>query len=100
MITKLLDAEAIINNHTIQIVNTEMNISVEYDVKNDISVKSIFGEFSFNTKKINYQKKTTIKFTTDNTWSTIINCSLVLKEQLPEFASINFDTKTIKIQFY
>ena len=77
-----------------------MFISVDYDFKND-TLKSIFGEFSYNTQKPNYQKKTIIKFSTDNTWSTILlRDGKNTKEELPEFASINFDTKHIKIQFY
>lgn len=108
MITKLLEAEAIINNTTIQIINTEMNILVDYDVKKHYSLNSIYGEFSYITQKPNYQKKTIIKFNIKNdyTWSTILTSdkpSFISQEELnniiPEFASINFDTKTIKINF-
>ena len=70
MITKLLEAKAIINQKTIVIINTEMDISVEYDFnKDNLDVKSVFGEFSYSSKAINFDKKTTIKFNTDNTWN-------------------------------
>ena len=108
MITRLLEAEAIINNTTISIINTEMNILVDYDINKIYQLNSIYGEFSYNTQKPNYQKKTIIKFNIKNdyTWSTIITTDKptfitqeVLDNIIPEFASINFDTKTIKINF-
>jgi len=108
MITRLLEAEAIINNTTIQIINTEMNILVDYDINKIYALNSIYGEFSYNTQKPNYQKKTIIKFNiiNDYTWSTILTSDKptfitqeVLDNIIPVFASINFDTKTIKINF-
>jgi hypothetical protein len=91
---QLLEAEAIINGNKILIINTEMNISVQYD---NTQVLSVYGHFSYVKDKKYYTTKTTVKFTSDKLWKHHSN--KIQKDNLPESALIDFDNKEIKIQF-
>lgn len=104
--SKILDVRVKINDKNVPVLNTEMDISVSWDV--DVSVKDnsaevkvdflkVFGSFEWVTIAPSYRKKTKIEFSTDETWKITHNKDYNFKIQ-PMLASIDFDTKEIKIQ--
>jgi hypothetical protein len=107
MQTKLLEAQAIINENLIDILNTEMDISVYWDfnvIKNEYSVNFSFvfekvkGAFTYTKKYQSYKKATQINFETDDTWRISYKYDEKFTEPLePVSALINFDFKTITI---
>jgi hypothetical protein len=107
MKTKLLEAQAIINENLIDILNTEMDISVEWEfdsIKKESSVNFVFvfqkvkGAFTYTKKYQSYKKATQINFETDDTWRISYNYDEKFTEPLePVSALINFDLKTITI---
>jgi len=94
-VEKLLEAEAIINGKKISIINTEMDISVQYNFS---EVKSVFGNFSYTKYKSHYTTKTIVKFTSDASWT--YKYKIDTERETPENATIDFDNKIIKIHFY
>ena len=98
MITKLLEATAIINNKKIHIINTQMNIYVHWDITDNIvNVKFVSGYFEYVSKYEYYTRYSKIDFTTDSSFkqNIIINES----STTPISTLINFDTKSIQIKF-
>jgi hypothetical protein len=98
MVTKLLEATAIINNKTIHIINTQMDIYVSWNIiDNIVNVKFVSGYFEYVSKYEYYTRYSKIDFTTDNSFkqNIIINES----STTPISALINFDTKSIQIKF-
>lgn len=110
MITKLLEATATINNKNLDILNTMMDISVNWDVeisKQDNAAKleyiysRVTGNFTWEEKKESYKRTITITFRTDDTWKITRDKSETKdyyeEVPIPLGAKINFDEKTIKI---
>jgi hypothetical protein len=109
MITRLLEAKAIIGEKTIPIINTQMEIFVDWDIairKYDenaellIDYKIIYGDFIITEQKSNCTKSTKTTFMTDKSWK--INSFFQSKLPYiiePLIAKINFDTKQIDISF-
>jgi hypothetical protein len=107
MITKLLEATAIINNKTINIINTQMDIYVDWDIEiikkeSSAIIKCIFkevkGHFEYVSKNEAYKKIVSIEFKSDS--NTKISHIPSLAENLePVSAVINLDLKTIQIKF-
>jgi hypothetical protein len=99
MRSKILDAIAKNqNNDSLSLVNTAIDIEVDWDAslvsKNNIaelqiSVNSIKGAYSYTEHKSGYEKITTIKFYT--------NC--VTFPLSPASAEINVYSKTLKLYF-
>ena len=114
MISKILDAEITLKERILPVLNSEMDIKVEWEVvlkKNDenaefeIQYLSVSGWFNWIDKTENYTKKNTIEFCTTKQWKlipvtpiAIFTNSLVSVKIEPIMAEINFDKKEIKIQ--
>ena len=107
MISKLIDAEIIINNKKIPILNTELFIEVEWDVLLEkktafaelkISFLSIKGWFEWYDIKENYKKKIRIEFHSDETWKLTPENQWAALNIQPFTAHINFDKKEAKIK--
>ena len=114
MITKLLEATATIKDKNYQIMNTMMDISIEWDIeltKTETSASltykylKVIGGFTWDEKKESYKRTVTITFQTDNTWKItkdVFQPTDNYQKQVkdvpsPVGAKINFDEKTIKI---
>lgn len=98
MVTKLLEATAIINNKTIHIINTQMDICVSWNIIDDIfSVEFVSGHFEYVSKYEYYNRYSKIDFTTDNSFKN----NIIIKDSstTPTSAIINLDNKTITIKF-
>jgi len=107
MISKILDAEITLKERILPVLNSEMDIKVEWEVvlkKNDgyaeveIQYLSVSGWFNWVDKTENYTKKNTIEFCTTKQWKLIPVNSLLSVKIEPIMAEINFDKKEIKIQ--
>ena len=109
MRSKLLEATAICkNNNELSIVNTAMDIEVDWDctlVKNDyqaevdIKINSVSGNFSSQNKVDTIETTTMVKFTTDDSWKLIYDKNGTTLPLFPSSALINLSLKTIKIRF-
>lgn len=108
MITKILEAEATINGKVYKIINTDMDLSVEWDISVDkkdtraeinLIYKRLIGSFSYQTNPIGYKKKTTITFSGDQSCFLITATSKLSKIVEPLIAYINLDLKEIIISF-
>jgi hypothetical protein len=107
MITKLLEAKAIINNKTIHIINTQMDIYVDWDIEitrkeSSALIKYIFkevkGHFEYVHKNESYKKIVTIEFKSDSDYK-ITQITNLAENIEPLSAVINLDLKTIQIKF-
>jgi hypothetical protein len=108
MITKILEAEATINGSVYKIINTDMDLSVEWDISVDkkdtraeinVIFKRLIGSFSYQNHLNGYKKKTTITFSVDQSCFSINAPSKLLKVVEPLIAYINLDLKEIIISF-
>ena len=109
MRSKLLEATAICkNNNEISIVNTAMDIEVDWDctlVKNDfqaevdIIISSVRGNFSTQTKVDSVETTTIVKFKTDESWKILYDKTETTLPLFPSTAIINLSSKKIKIRF-
>jgi hypothetical protein len=107
MITKLLEATAIINNKTINIINTQMDIYVDWDIEiikkeSSAIIKCIFkevkGNFEYVSKNEAYKKVISIEFKSDKDFK-ITHIPYLAENLEPISAVINLDLKTIQIKF-
>jgi len=113
MISKFLEAQAIINKKPIDILNTQMDISIEYFCKISeeednliyLTIDRVFGNFNYKLSTESYRKDININFHTDTTWI-IKTTKLDLNTQginiysiEPEMAIIDFDQKLISVKF-
>jgi hypothetical protein len=109
MRSKILDAIAKNqNNDSLSLVNTAIDIEVDWDAslvsKNNIaelqiSVNSIKGAYSYTEHKSGYEKITTIKFYTNSDWKIDIDTKSVTFPLSPASAEINVYSKTLKLYF-
>jgi hypothetical protein len=113
MINKFLEAKAKINQKTIDIVNTQMDISIEYFCKISeeenntiyLTIKRIFGNFNYNIDTESYKKNINVSFETDTNWvikTTKIDLNkkgINIYSIEPEMAIIDFDQKLISVNF-
>lgn len=111
MTSKFLEAKAIINQKSMDIVNTQMDISVDYTCKLSdgylyLSIDKIYGNFTYKQDAESYKKNIVISFSTDNTWdiSTPENVHLIkngvnLYSIEPESTLIDFDKKKVSVKF-
>jgi hypothetical protein len=105
MTNKLLDAKVIFNNAEIDVVNSDMDVLVAYEIKMledflgidllKVSGKIIEREINKNGVSI----KTEYNFQTNNTWHLTSNIPIGISELYPAYAIINFDNKHITIKF-
>jgi hypothetical protein len=109
MRSKILDAIAKNqNNDSLSLVNTAIDIEVDWDAslvsKNNIaelqiSVNSIKGAYSYTEHKSGYEKTTTIKFYNTSDWKIDIDTKSVTFPLSPASAEINVYSKTLKLYF-
>jgi hypothetical protein len=106
MLTSLFEIAVYINNKQLNVLNTQMNISVIWDIElekkeNSASLKyifeSVYGNFTIEDVKDSYKKTSTYTFKTNEEW--IIQHVPYPSDNIsPTSAVINFDDKTIKIK--
>jgi hypothetical protein len=106
MLTSLFEIAVYINNKQLNVLNTQMNICVIWDIElekkeNSASLKysfqSVYGNFTIDDIKDSYKKTSTYTFKTDEFW--IIQHIPYPSDSIsPTSAVINFDDKTIKIK--
>ena len=112
MRSKLLDAEVIIKEKKIALVNTAMDISVSWklDVHEDadsaainVRIFELNGQFETQTKVDSTYSKTTIhKFRTDGSWKaqwTVQKFDMLKSKLYPMSATIDFDKKSVIVNF-
>lgn len=108
MRSKLLDAVFFKNDNAISIVNTAMDIEVDWDcslVKSnsqaeiDISINCVKGNFSYQNRLDSVETTTIVKFKTDDTWRLTHDKKEITLPVFPSSAIINLSLKTIKISF-
>jgi hypothetical protein len=109
MTTKILESKVTISGKVYNVINTDSEISVDWDIALDkkdtsaiivLKINSVFGNFNYSEQREGYQKKTTINFKSDDTWK--VNASIrELNDYviLPIISKIDLDTKTIQIYF-
>jgi hypothetical protein len=109
--TKLIDLTAYIKGSSINILNTEVDVYVEWDLSiNKITTKdfdyaelhylfsSVHGKFTVHESKELFEKTIEYKFSTDETWK-FSHVPYSTDSISPTSAIINFDDKTVKIKF-
>lgn len=109
MRSKILDAVAINqNNDPLSLVNTAIDIDVDWDVsilkkdniaELDILINNIKGSYSHSEHRSGYEKITTIKFSTNSDWNIQVDTTSVTLPLSPASAEINVHSKTLKIYF-
>lgn len=109
MKTQILECEIIINSKKITIINSEMNIELEWDLeleKNkdnaslNIVFKNIKGNVSFSANYDNYKKNTKIDFSSDSSWTILSKDEMVNFRRIePTSSVINFDEKRVIIEY-
>ena len=107
MITKLIDAEFILNDKKLPIVNSEIKILVNWDINLEkmdeffnlkIDYFNVSGSLNWVEVKDNFRKKNTIEFSTDKNWKIVQENNIYLGDKIcPISAKINFDKKEIRI---
>ena len=106
MITKVLEAKVILKDKEIGLINTLMDIELDWDAeikKSDniaeviIKANKISGWFSWETKYDNYTIENKVKFSFKP--ENIIVSEVSLHPISPESVVINLDTKNVKIWF-
>jgi len=107
VITRILELTIYINGTQVNIINSDINVFVHWDVEilrkeDSASLKytfhSIYGNFETNIKNELFSKKSTYKFQTDESWS-YSHIPYATDTISPTSAVINFDDKSIKIKF-
>lgn len=109
MITKILEATCSIRKAEIEIINTEMDIYVEWDVDIDkkeyqaqlqIIPKEVKGSFTYKHNYVDYKVAHKVTFTaTTDKWNFIVNLSNIAQMIQPETIHIDFDNLNINITF-
>jgi hypothetical protein len=111
MKSQLLEATVIINEKRYIIINTAMEIFIEWKIdliqgkdfyKINFDVQRVNGKFSYDVPNLNYQKTITIKFNTDSDWKfSITNMEIKYPELSlqPYSAEINLDNKITRLTF-
>lgn len=108
MKTKILEANVILKNKNFSLINTSMDIQIDWDVllvKEEYKVKlvfvcdSVYGKFSYKETFKNYSKESIYSFNTatDNQKWDISFAMEELNLIQPERIIIDFDTEKIKI---
>jgi hypothetical protein len=107
MKTKLLEAKAVIKEKVINILNTDMDISANWDVELikkeefifiNMIFQQVYGSFNWVSSNDTYSKKTSLTFSSDETWNIKCKCDYDFNQPIfPTGAIINFDKKTIEI---
>ncbi len=111
MRTKLIDLTAYIKGSSINILNTEVDVYVVWDLSIDkiatkdfdyaelhYSFSSVHGKFIVHESKELFEKTIEYKFNTDETWK-FSHVPYSTDSISPTSAIINFDDKTVKIKF-
>jgi hypothetical protein len=116
MKTQIFECDIIVNGKKTSIINTEMNIDLDWDidfVKNDdnasifLRFKNVKGFVSFSTIQTNYKKSTTIEINADSTWQdhwyempkTAGYECLCIGQIQPIYCIINLDEKRVTIGY-
>lgn len=108
MKTQILECDIIVNTKKISIINSEMNIVLDWDVElekteDSVSVKTILtnlkGFVSFITQNPNYKKNTRIDFSTDSSWILKSKFPADLQKIEPVYSLIDFDEKRVTIEY-
>ena len=112
MTSKLLELSVLYKQKKRQVINTEMDMFIEWEVEVVKSEKvaqlvinciKIYGSFAWTDRNDDYKKETKITLKTDESWKTnVMSDSSVLHNFNmiePETAFIDFDTKKITITF-
>jgi len=115
MLSKVFEAELLLKNKKLAVVNTDFDITVEwvgtFVEKDDagellLHCTRIFGNFEYVDKFDSFKRKTTITFEAQSTngWSLDVvdrkNDMFPDKRRIfPEKVIIDFDNKTAKISF-
>lgn len=110
MKSQILEASIIINGKRREIINSEMQLFLEWDIKIDkktdsvsinLIMENIKGFLEFTEVKEYYKKRNIIEFSSNSNWS--INYQITREVDYekvePLFAQIDFDEKKIKIEF-
>ena len=105
--TKLIDLTAYIKGTPLPIINSEMDVTVDWDLsvekKSDSATiiytfESISGKFTVHESKELFEKTIEYKFSSDETWK-FSHVPYSTDSISPTSAIINFDDKTVKIKF-
>jgi hypothetical protein len=109
MNTKILEATAILKGKNIPILNTEMDISADWDiqlqkeetlVRLNINVKSVYGDFHWVDNCGHYKKKVEIHFSTEDWATKVVNNISGYQEIIEPFkVKIDFDNKSVTVFF-
>jgi hypothetical protein len=115
MISKALEAQITLNDKVVPIINTQMDIDIDWDIATiekdngiviTILCNSIKGYFQYIEKRDSYKKETRISFESNESW--VINhekddsfISQMTNSMLiePYLVIVNLDTKKVVIKF-
>lgn len=107
MITQLFELTVNLNNRTINVINSDMRIHLEWDVelvktedtaKLKFIFKKLYGRFTIQENRELYMRTSEYKFSTDETWK--YTQLLFDSDSIsPESVILNFDDKSVKIKF-
>jgi hypothetical protein len=113
MTSKFLEAKVIINKKSFDLLNTQMDIFVDYKsviseekyIKLNFSIDKVYGYFSYRNDTDLYKKETTINFNTDSSWETKLSDNINFSKLantndyvlLPESVVLDFDKKLVTI---
>jgi hypothetical protein len=109
MKTQILDTDIIINGKRYSILNTEMDIVIDWDaeltktdeiISLEIKLKHIKGTISFSSQNTGYKKKTSIDFSSDSSWVFVSkNETINIGRIEPVYSLINLDEKVVTIEY-
>lgn len=116
MTSKFLEAKVIINKKSFDLLNTQMDILVDYTsiiseekyVKLNFIIDKVYGYFSYRNDTEFYKKETNINFHTDSSWETKISDNNITFSKmahtndyvlLPESVVLDFDKKLVIVNF-
>lgn len=107
MTTRILDAEIVLKEKKLPLVNTGLLIHIDWDIvlekkenTAEIQIKylEVYGDLEWLSQKDGYKQKTSINFRTDENWKIQNENNLTPFVVHPFYAKIDFDKKEIKIQ--
>lgn len=108
METRIIELSVILNTKQFNILNTDMDILVNWDIdikktekeaKISYSIISMRGTFGIHSESELYDRKSTYKFKTDSSWSYSTIPPNFTDVVYPSSAVLNFDNKTVNIKF-
>lgn len=108
METRIIELSVILNSKQFNILNTDMDVKVNWDMdikktekeaRVSYSIIAMIGSFCIHSESELYQKKSTYKFKTDSTWSYSTVPPNFTDVVYPSSAVVNFDNKTVNIKF-